>query len=258
MNNLFYQLANEYVNFEIGGKKIMMPYCIVDVPYDRAKHKMGRTDRFHNFAGKGTPEQIRKLTIKTAKTKKFNLEAASKQEIIQFMVDNGIGIDCSGFVYNILDAYIRKVKKTSLANYVYRQSGLLGKVENLLLRKNRVRRISAATLTNELNTIKIEKVKDIQPGDIIRLTHSDWPGKHIAIIVDRDNTDITYAMASEYMKIRGAHFGTIRIKNNNKGLELQEWQEANYDGQNYQKDAYDPKRGDSVRRLKYFTSFRLL
>lgn len=249
--NLFYKLAKEYIDFEVMGKKVVMPYCIVDVPYDRSKHPMGRTDKFHNYAGKGTPQQIYKVLIKTAKRKTFNLQRAKPEEITQFMIDNGIGIDCSGFVYNILNAYLQQEKHTSLAKYIYRYPGILGKLENFLLRKNRIRRSSATTLTSELNTIKIEKTKDIRPGDMIRLTHADWPGKHIAIIVEVHDDYIIYAMASEYMKIRGAHSGKIKILNKNKGLEDQNWLEITYDGKNYRADAYDSKRGDSVRRLSF-------
>lgn len=253
MNNLFYQLASEYIDFEIAGKKILMPYCIVDLPYDRTKHPMGRTDKSHNYAGKGTPKQIEEVLVETAKRKAFDLQKAKPQEITRFMIYHGIGIDCSGFVYNILDTYLKRTKQVSLAKYIYRYPGIVGKLENLLLRKNRVRRSSAETLTNSLNTITIDKVKDIQPGDMIRLTHSDWPGKHIAIIVDINKGYITYAMASEYMKIRGVHFGKIKILDNNKGLEKQYWLEKTYEGNDYRIDAYDPQRGDSVRRLRLFS-----
>jgi len=61
-------------------------------------------------------------------------------------------------------------------------------------------------------------------------------------------------MTSQYTKIQGARFGKIKIKDKNKGLEFQEWLEETKKGKNYGKDAFDPHRGDSVRRLKFLVN----
>ncbi len=256
--NTLYQLANEYINFEIEGKKVRIPYAIVEKAID--KYGIGKitntstTSRFENYAGKGTPKQIRKTLITKAEKEKFNLTTTTSDQLYKFMESHGIGIDCSGFVYNVLDGYLRKEKNKSLDSLILRFPGLLGKVEHFLLQKNRVRRCNAETLTNDLNTLKIEKVKDMRPGDMIRLNHSDWRGKHIAIIVEVTNDLITYAMSSVYTKTKGCHFGKIKVVDSNKGLESQKWEEITKDGKNYGKDAFDPTRGDhkdSVRRSKY-------
>lgn len=257
MNNLLYTLADEYIHFEVAGKIINVPYSISKEGEKRAIGELssaGVTDRFANYGGKGTPKQIRELVLKAAKKEHFDLKKATLDEIIQFMIKQGIGVDCSGFVYYILDQYLKKEKKRSLDTLILRYPGILGKIERLVLQKNRVRRSSAATLTNQLNTVKIEQVKDIRPGDMIRLTHADWKGKHIIIIVALDEKFITYAMTSQYTKIQGARFGKILIKDKNKGLEAQEWLEETKKGKNYGKDAFDPKRGDSVRRLRVLSS----
>jgi hypothetical protein len=257
MNNLFYKLADEYIHFEIAGKTINVPYSISTEGEKRAIGELssaGVTGRFANYGGKGTPKQIRELVLKTAKKENFNLHKAKPEEIIQFMISQGIGVDCSGFVYYILDQYLKKEKHKSLNTLILRYPGLVGKIERFLLQNNRVRRSSAATLTNDLNTVKIEKAKDIKPGDLIRLTHSDWKGKHIIVIIAIDDKFITYAMTSQYTKIQGARFGKIRIKDRNKGLEAQEWLEETKKGENYGKDAFDPKRGDCVRRLRFLSS----
>lgn len=249
-----YNFANEYINFHVGEKTLRVPYAIAS--YAIGKYGIGEnvitptTGKFENYAGKGAPQQIKNAVNLAVKKNKFNLSNANSQQIYSFMESHGIGIDCSGFVYNVLDAYLRKEKNMTLDNIVLRYSGLLGRIERFILRKNRVRKCNADTLTNNLNTIKVEKVKDMQPGDMIRLTHSDWKGKHIAIIVDISSQYIVYAMTSEYTQIRGSHFGKIKILNPQRGLESQKWEELTKNGKNYGKDAFDPKRGDSVRRLK--------
>jgi phosphoribosylformylglycinamidine (FGAM) synthase PurS component len=254
MKNSLYQFADEYINLEIEGKIINIPYSISKEGIKRAIGELssaGVTDRFANYGGKGTPKQIKELIFITAQKEHFSLKKATVEEITEFLLHHGIGVDCSGFVYNVLDQYLKKEKHKSLDTLVLRYSGIAGKLERFILQKNRVRRSSAVTLTNELNTIKIKKVKDIKPGDMIRFTHSDWKGKHIGIIVAINEKLIVYAMSSQYTKTQGARFGKITIKDKNKGLEYQEWHEETKKGENYGKDAFDPSRGDSVRRLKY-------
>ncbi len=257
MSNSLYELANEYINFRIGFKKINVPYAISS--YAIKKYGIGSniqaatTGKFENYSGKGTPNQIRKALINAAKKENFNLDKATSKDIYKFMESHGIGIDCSGFVYNILNTYLIKKENKSLDNIILRYKGVLGYFERFLLVKNRVRRSSANTLTNDLNTIKINKVKDIELADIIRLTHSDWKGKHIAIIVDVNKKYITYAMSSEYTKIKGAHFGRIKIIDPDKSLEKQQWEELTKKGKNYGRDEFNPKRGDAVKRLRIFS-----
>jgi hypothetical protein len=257
MATILYDSANEYINFHIEKKRISVPYTISKEGEKRAIGELssaGVTDRFSNYGGKGTPQQIRELLLNAAKKESFDLSKAASEEIIQFMIQQGIGVDCSGFVYYVLNQYVKKEKHTSLDSLILRYPGVLGKIERFVLQKNRVRRASAATLTSDLNTKKIEAVKDMKPGDLIRLTHSDWKGKHIAIIVSIDTSFITYAMNSQYTHIQGARFGKIKIKDKNKGLESQEWLEKTKKGTNYGKDAFNPRRGDSVRRLLFLTN----
>jgi len=253
MNTILYQLADEYVHFEIEGKIISVPYSISKEGKKRAIGELssaGVTGRFANFGGKGSPQQIKQLVLGAAKKESFFIKKATEEEFLKFMIDHGIGVDCSGFVYNILDQYLRTTKKISLDTIILRYPGIFGKIERFLLQKNRIRRSSAATLTSDLNTVKIVKVKDIKPGDMLRLTHSDWTGKHIAIIVEINKDYILYAMTSQYTKTQGARFGKIIILDKNKGLEAQKWSESTKKGENYGKDAFAPSRGDSVRRLK--------
>jgi hypothetical protein len=255
MTNNLYDIVNQYVNFEIAGKKFNIPYCMAfDASEKPLTYHRGRTQRFKNYGGKGSPEQIRKALIKTAQKHNLNLTEASTEEIKKLMVQHGIGIDCSGFVYHVLDRYLRERYHTSLARHILRYPGAIGVLERIVLRPQRVRRCSAATLTSKLNTIEIELVKDMQPGDMIRLTHADWKGKHIAIIVDVDAHYITYAAASEYTKDPDCHLAKIEIIDSTKGLEAQNWLEQTQDNKKYVHDAYDPTRGDSVRRLKYLAS----
>lgn len=132
--------------------------------------------------------------------------------------------------------------------------GLVGQLEKILLSPKRVRRISADTLTNNLNTIQITKVKDIRVGDLIRLTHENWSGKHIAVIVSVSQKKLIYAHSSDATNMtqaEGPHLGEIIITNPNKDLDQQKWLEKTRDGDNYGKRCYRSEIGDSVRRLLF-------
>lgn len=243
------KIVASYTEFQVAGKKVAIPYALA-ASYDDNPYDTGRPTRHANFSGKGRPEQIKQALQKATTTKYFDLAKASANEIAQFMTQEGIGMDCSGFVYNVLDAYLRSSGQPSLNHLVLRSNNLVGKLERLILRKFWVRRCSADTLTNNFNTTEISKAGDVMPGDMIRLTPAGWHGKHIAIVVAATPTQITYAHSSEYTKTQGPHTATIKIRDSQAGLEAQDWQETTLDGQNYGTFAYVPASGDSVRRLR--------
>ncbi len=254
MNDL-YKIVEEYTNFIVEGKKVQIPYSIVGNQMSSdEKLNSGRTTKFSNFAGKGTPNQIRLTLIKKAKKEGFDLSRKKSEEITQFLICQGIGVDCSGFVYNTLNSHLKNTAHISLDKLILRFSGTIGRFERFLFSRNRVRKCSAEVLTNELNSFKVERVRDILPGDMIRLTHRNWMGKHIALIVNVTKDYLVYAHSSEYTKENGPHFAKIRILSPDEGLEKQEWLEKTYNGKDYGRDAFLLDKGDSVRRLKYYES----
>jgi hypothetical protein len=249
--SLLPQFVREYTDFSFEGKKVKVPYCIVAQlgdSYD--SQKVTRTSRFKHYAGKGNPEEIKKSTIEAAARDDFNLKNASSREIHQFMLNNGIGIDCSGFVYNVLDRYLWESQRQHLGRYIRLFPGIKGKLEQLLFSYKRIRRCSAKTLTSDLNTIEITRVKDMQPGDMIRFTLPTWAGKHIAILTQVNAHQIIYAHSGERSKQKGPHTASILILNSQKDLSHQEWLEKHEDGSEYKSYAFHPEKGDSVRRLR--------
>src|SRR5258708_5583367 len=98
MRNSLYQFADEYIHFEIAGKIISVPYSISK---KGEKHAIGElssagvTDRFANYGGKGTPQQIRELILSAVAKEQFNLQKATAKDIENFMIKHGIGVDCS-------------------------------------------------------------------------------------------------------------------------------------------------------------------
>src|SRR5688572_2012122 len=98
-----HQLQNEigkYFILQLGGKKVPCPY------YINTKVVAGN---LRVMSGKGTAEEIELETKIWAKVKGFDLETATVEDVRRFMTNMHIGVDCSGFVVNVLDIFMRKI-----------------------------------------------------------------------------------------------------------------------------------------------------
>lgn len=225
LENLLYQ----YTHLPIGGKEIRCPYW-------RNRLSLAITGP---FGGKGKPEQIVEATESAAKKAGINLGRMNEEDILSFMKRKKIGVDCSGFVFRMLDALDREKGGNGIADNIPHFPGTLAQ-----------RQASAEKLTSKNLSVPIEKISEIQVGDMIRLDR----GKHIAIIIRvirerRAIREIEYAHSSEKTSLRGVHTGKIKIINPEKGLAEQEWQETLADRRNY-KQFYFPSDKDGIRRLK--------
>jgi len=241
------QRADEYVNFQVAGKTVKIPYIL----------GFGRW-QFWNTSGKGSPEMIRKALLIETEFHDVNLEKADIFEIYDFMRAHRIGIDCSGLAYHVLDAYVRERLSKPLSTFLIRYPGIIGKIERILLSYKRFRRISAKTLTSPLNTTEVYAVKNMQIADLVRISRER---DHVLVIsrITRDENDtitqIEYVHSSSVnTRMRGPHYGKIQIQDQNKGLEAQEWLEKTKTDDDYGKQFYRPDLGDSVRRLKILSN----
>lgn len=244
-------LVAEYTEFFVFGKKVEIPYTMVQQPgesLDPTQHS--RTPLNRHFAGKGTPRQILETLSQTAALQRFDLGRASGAEIHDFMMLNGIGVDCSGFVYNVLDTYWRE-RGLDLTQHIRLFPGLKGFVENWLHAHKRVRRCSAHDLTSELNTEPVVSVKKIIVGDVIRLSPPTWRGKHVAVVTEVSRDLIVYAHSSERSQQKGPHLATIEVTDPEKGLAEQGWLEKTSDGRSYCDFCFHPEKGDGARRFKF-------
>ncbi len=239
-------LINHYFNLKVNSKVVRVPYHI-NVKHIRAE--------LRSLVGKGAPEEIEEEVVIFAKLRNFNLEKATKEEIREFMQKQGIGIDCSGLVAHILNIWLKAEKKGSLSSNLTFPKMALAK--RLIIAIRPIENISADLLTNKQNTLPIE-FKEVQPGDLIRLKGLK-KGHHIAIITqvkkDNDNLEeITYVHSSRYYgKENGIRTGKIKIKNNNKPLEKQEWLEKDENGVCWTlKEYLKEKEDNGLRRPKFF------
>lgn len=191
------------------------------------------------FSGKGTPRQIVTTSYKRARKLGRDLDQLNKRELKEFLEDNRIGIDCSGFVFHLLNTLDKERNGDGIARKY---------LKNVKIPAWRASwKINADTLSSTKFTRAI-KLKNVTSGDVIRLL----AGKHVAFVVEVRANSITYAHCSNYSSVRGCHLGTIIIKDWEKDLQFQDWQELTGNKNNYKDLTYFPERGDSIRRLKWW------
>jgi len=223
------KLFAKYTHLPLGRKEIRCPYWMNNL----------KRGIFGPGGGKGRPEEIVKITEREAEKAKLDLEKMTNEEIISFMAKSRIGIDCSGFVFWMMDVLDKEKGGNGITDDI---PGCQGK---FLCRAN------VKMLTDQEVALPIEKVKDIKVGDIIRL-HG---GKHVTIVIRVIRRlgkirEIEYAHSSRLTETSGVHSGRIIINDPDFSLEKQTWQEKTDNGENYGHKYYLTNLGDGVRRLK--------
>jgi len=162
-----------------------------------------------------------------------------KQKLINhFLVDNNLGIDCSGFAIQILRAHFLETEKIDIAKKFVKNipAGFLRK---LIMRLRPVESIGVHTgFCNDKNTEKLGSEADgydyskIKSGDVITMLETGPSKKrnHILVITNCDGKIISYvhsrAWANEGKYGHGVNNGEIKIVKPEKGLLQQEWHET--------------------------------
>ena len=236
---------HRYMNLSLGGKNIVSPYYI--------NTKRGRDLRA--MVGKGTPEEIIMEAKIWEKLKGASFEEMADKEIKQFLIDKGIGIDCSGFVVHVLDAeyWDRKHKHIWSALKI---SGR-GFYSWLRYKLRPVENMGANTLTGWDNNIEVT-VSDVRPGDLIRSKWKKVGTHHVQLVTRVEYTDegmpslIEYTHSTPYYgEGNGVRIGQIRITDPNRRLFEQEWLEKDSHGVNFSYEGFMTEVNDNgLRRLK--------
>lgn len=210
-----------YCKLNIKGSTVICPYFI----------NPGGLLKKSVLAGKGTPQEIEEITNEMLSTHVFTEN--QNQLIRKEMEKLGIGIDCSGLVYQIYNKWLRDIEQRGeLKNF-------LPKISSINPRKllSRVLKpessVSADMFTSEPISKKVE-VKEVRPGNLIRTRG----GKHLLFITEVHYKNsipakITFVNSTTYYQRNGIRFGEI-ILNESLDLANAEWndndpaEEVNY------------------------------
>lgn len=240
-------VISRFQNLNIGEKKIIAPYYM-----NTKKERAG----LRAMIGKGSPEEI-ELEVKVwAHAKGINLNKLNEKQIREFMIERGIGIDCSGFVTYILNKELKDRGFGMLWNYLrFKHNDIF----SIIKRKLRpVENVGANLMTSEDNTIKINNLNDIRPGDLIRSKGKVKNSHHVAIIIETERDEDTnelksfkYANSTRYYDDQnGIRIGEVVITDLNGELKDQKFNDE-YNGKNYFYDDLMVLYEDNgIRRLK--------
>ncbi len=212
------------------------------------------------LSGKGTPEEIAEEAELFSIREKLDLAALAKPERNKFLVDHHLGIDCSGFVYHVLDAESIGRGKGPLRSHIsfHHRSFLRRLIAHLRPAQN----AGAVTFAQEANSTEVLLI-DAQPGDFIVMTHSDNARAfdHIILITNIEkaatHTTITYthsiAWPSDGLYGHGVRTGTITVTDPLIKIADQLWEENGKTGtENYTYQRALKAETTSIRRLNWF------
>lgn len=241
------KVINEFQNLPLGGKSVICPYFI-NIRKQRAGLRV--------LVGKGDPGEIIREVIVTAKYRGIDLGKMSSEQIREFMQNNNIGIECSGFVVHVLNYWLHQQGLRPLVKYLkFPNNNPIQKLKRLL---RPVENISSNLLTSELNCQKIENLNEMLPGDLIRLKGRQKNASHVLLVTkvileDEKIVEFSYVESSrDYGKDNGIRESKVLITDSSKGLREQHWLDVdlehkrNWTYENLLKEYED----NGVRRIK--------
>lgn len=184
--------------------------------------------------GKGSPEDIVEEATIISLREKIDLAKLNDTELKKFLVDNKLGIDCSGLVYHILDAEMKARGKGSL-HQVLKRPWFRNPIRKLFVKLRPIENTGVGTFHHEINSTEIN-LKDAQAGDMIILMGAgpkqDY--NHVLLVErvtknEKGVMDIEYIHSFQYAADGPYHHGVkqekIEITDIDKNLLEQNWNE---------------------------------
>ncbi len=242
-------VVDKYLALPFGTK----PSC----PYFNNKRKKIRSG-LRVDKGKGTPEEIAEECTIAAKLARVHISELSTDKLKEFVVQQDLGVDCSGFAYHVLNAYSQERNGKSIqSNIKTKRKGIAGK---LIAKLRPAENIGVSTFADERNSVEI-KVNELRPSDIIVFlgTGKDKLYNHVLLVtgIERDGntTRISYAHSyswpSDGVYGHGVREGDILV--HSEDLLGGTWKEQGVTGSdNYTFESARNAATVSVRRLKAF------
>ncbi|MBD3362538.1 hypothetical protein GF362_02360 [Candidatus Dojkabacteria bacterium] len=244
---LLQKQIDKYFNLQIGSKSVVCPY------YINPKVMVGN---LRVMAGKGSPREIEHETKVWAKVKGFDLKKATSKEIRKFMIETHIGIDCSGFISQVLSLYLKENNLPPLIKLLKFKNNNLGSKIRRFLRP--IENIGAKTLTSKANTVEIKDLNDISAGDLIRAKGKQRNAFHVAMIVEVKRNSAGEIQIFEYVNSHryyedqnGVRYGKVEITDPDGELKKQNWLDE-LNGRNYfLEDLLVDYEDNGIRRLRF-------
>lgn len=223
-------VIDSYEHIKIGKKTINCPYF-----NNRTSNLRGA---LRVCVGKGTAQEISDEARIIGLREKIDLDDLSESDVVKFLTDHRLGLDCAALAYYILDAELQTTKKKTLRSILSFKS------------RSFLRRVIAIFRTIENTNVLILKensttilLQNLIPGDMIialggGIQH-DY--NHVLIVTSttRDNKEnlaaLEYVHAYHWKKegkyTKGIRRGIIEITKPDKSILDQQWIENEKKGE---------------------------
>lgn len=239
----------EEYRLDVRGLQVWTPYWRDEVPKSASDRP-----RRGPLNGKGTPSQI-KSYIDEHLPADLHIETA--QDVRSWMHSVGLGVDCSGLIFHVLDRHLRESYETELAAHLFKAREQLLKdfhnpaythpphiTEELLQSQpewvslatirefwgNQPIRLAGVAIMGSLaaNDI-IERASEAQPGDIV-IMDGITGVPHDVVVTHVNGSEVTYAESGRTEEERlsgtggdGVRFGQISITDPSRPMSDQHW-----------------------------------
>lgn len=247
------ELIDSYERFSVGGASCSVPYFNNKAPGNRASLRV--------YIGKGNPKDIQEEAAALFIKHHVDPNKVDSTSLKKFLVESGLGIDCSGFAYYVLgeESRARKLGQIDRKMSFVDCKGIIGKLRCAL---RPVENCSVSTFANDTNSRSID-LDQVEPGDMIIMknTQDDKIRDHMLIIyaVDYQNSVpmiLKYAHAVTYpedgLYSNGIRRGIIEIVSTQKSLLEARWTEESKEAENNPLFNKARKSELQLRRLGWF------
>jgi hypothetical protein len=249
-------VIEQYQNFRMG-------QAVCSVPYYNNKVNRARM-ALRPYIGKGSPKEIFDEIEGMLVKNKIDPNTLDSENLKKLLRESGIGIDCSGFAYYVLNAESEETGHGSISRRLHfiKCHGLVGKIR---CKFRPIENCDVATLADDKNSTAIP-VTQIQPGDFITMLGSADSSAldiserdHVAVIYQIDYQNMIparlhYSHAISYPEDglygSGIKQGMIDILYPDKSIIDQVWREGEQTGVTNHLFAKAQKSKTDVRRLK--------
>lgn len=220
-------IIDDYTSMQLGGQNVLCPY------YNN-KHAGVRAGLRVNI-GKGSPKEIKEEAELVALKDKIQLNTLDQKALRVFLQKHNLGIECSGFVFHVLDAEMQARTGKTLKRHIA-FPGTYNLLRVMIRKLRPVENTNVTILADRKNSHTI-LLEHVSPGDMIIMkgfTQGAGIRDHVLIVTEVDNNTITYAhsirQSTDKADEHGVRYGRIIITDRQKPITAQQWIEQGKQG----------------------------
>ena len=214
----------------------------VHCPYYRNPESGKERWGLNAFSGKGSPQEIEDEVKIIEKLEGANFAEMSEETIRDIMRKRHLGIECSGFIAHVLDAWVKDTRQKRIFQVLKFPHVPFWKKVVILLRP--FTHIDITTLVAPQNAKEFFDFQEICAGDLIRFNTAI---DHAVLVTEvrRDNAglikEIHYAHSVREDNGTGVKRGVISIISSRETLLQQRWEEVPETGTTIAKRGTPPR-----------------